>query len=274
MKLAISNIAWDSSEDVSIRKVLEELQIRAIEVAPTKLSSNPFGCSPDIIRNYKDFWKTAGIDIVAMQSLLFGRPELKLFESEESREALFDYIRGIMILGADLGSSVFVFGSPKNRIKGTLDDTEALAIAVPFFRRLGEIATTLGARFCIEPNPPAYGCDFIVNTEEGIALVKEVAHPGVALHLDAAAMVLNGEDIESAIRNASPYLAHVHISEPFLNEVKEGTVDHSLIKRVLTEVSYEGFVSIEMKDGLSNSNVQTVKRCLELIMKTYFNFGG
>lgn len=269
MELSISNIAWDSSEDTKIRSLLNELQINFIEVAPTKITASPLTCTVQELNAYNEFWNSKGISIVSLQSLLFGRPDLLLFGTEEVREELYRYIIKILDLGVKLGAKSFVFGSPKNRLKNALHIKQAYEIAVPFFSSLGGYAESLGARICIEPNPPQYGCDFIRNTQEGIEFIEAIGSPGVRLHLDAAALFLNGEDIKRSIAAASPYLSHFHISEPYLEEVKAGCVDHRKINSMLKEINYNGFISIEMKEGLSESNVETVRRSLEFVKDIY-----
>lgn len=41
MNLSISNIAWDSKEDTSVIALLNELNVKGIEVAPTKIWTTP-----------------------------------------------------------------------------------------------------------------------------------------------------------------------------------------------------------------------------------------
>ncbi|MOA32344.1 Xylose isomerase-like TIM barrel [compost metagenome] len=142
-------------------------------------------------------------------------------------------------------------------------------IAVPFFFELGSFAAQENTTLCIEANPKVYGCDFITNTEEAISLVQKVNHPGFQLHLDAGAMELNNEDVYSTIEKAMPYLKHFHISEPYLNLVGTGQTKHKEMAGVLRTLGYKNWVSIEMKSGLSSSNIQSVEKALAFALKTY-----
>ena len=106
---------------------------------------------------------------------------------------------------------------------------------------------TVGAMDRIEPNPPEYGCDYVMTSVEGAALVRSLGTPGLGLHLDAAAMALAGEPAAPAIHGAATVLRHFHASEPFLAPLGSGRVDHRELGAALARVDYQGWVSLEMR---------------------------
>lgn len=270
MELSISNLTWEVNEDEAVKDILISLNVNNIEIALTKIWSNPLDAKEAEIKKYREYWDANGINIVALQSLLFGRPDLEMFSDTTKRQEMLEYLSKIIELGAGLGAKAFVFGSPKNRLVGELNYSKAMEIAIEFFYKLGEKAHMHNTVFCIEPNPKVYNCDFITTTEEGINLVKEVNHPGFGLHLDAAGMTLSNENIEESIERSASYLTHFHISEPQLNMVQNGQVDHKTFSRLLKEINYANYISIEMKPGLINSNTETVKKSLEFVLREYF----
>lgn len=270
MKLSISNLTWELQEDPSVLQILKERNVNAIEVAPTKIWDNPTEATDEQILDYRSFWNKNDIEIVAYQSLLFGRSDLDIFSSEAKRLETLDYLKKIIVLGSKLGGKAFVFGSPKNRLVGETNPTKAIGIATEFFYQLGETANEHSVVFCVEPNPKEYGCDFITNTTEAIQLVKEVNHPGFGLHLDAGGMVINNEPIEEVVEKAAPFIQHFHISEPNLNMVKGNEVVHKQFARALHSIGYDKYVSIEMKPGLNDSNLISVKDSLEFVQDVYF----
>jgi len=269
MKLAISNIAWQIHEESQIADLLQESGVTAVEIAPTKICENPLCASSEEISAYKKFWQLRGIDIVAMQALLFGRPDLTLFESSEKREETLSYLLGIVRLASELGVRSLVFGSPKNRSRGQLNLSQAEAIAVDFFGRVGETAAKLGVVLCIEPNPAIYGCDFVTDSQQGLALVNQVNSPGFGLHLDAAGMTLSEEEIAPAIARCSEKLCHFHISEPQLAPIGSGGVQHSVFAQALAAVNYQGWMSIEMRSSSAESNAEMVKKALKTTLSFY-----
>lgn len=270
MNLSISNIAWNAEEDNNVLGVLRGYNITALEVAPTKIWNDPVNCSIEEIEKYRLKWEDCGIKIVAMQSLLFGQPNLVLFEDENTRTQMKNYLKKIIEIAGVLGIKALVFGSPKNRLSGHLNKLEQISIASSFFNEVGQYAVDNNLIFCIEPNPHQYGCDFVTNTQQGIDLVKEVNHPGFQLHLDTGALILNEENFAESIENSLPYLAHFHISEPYLNLVGSGTHNHHHeISKILKELNYENHISIEMKNALLPSNVESVRRVLDFVSEIY-----
>ncbi len=271
MKIAISNIAWQIEEESYIAGIMQEIGIRGVEIAPTKIWRYPLSATNDEIEFYRNFWQSRGIEIIAMQSLLFGRQDLTIFQDSNKRRETFDYLSGMIELGSKLGASVLVFGSPKNRSIGNLDWREAEDIALSFFYNLGEIAVKHGLIFCIEPNPTAYNCDFITNSQQGLELVSKTNSKGFGLHLDAAGITLSQEAIETAIKQSLNFLYHFHISEPYLGQVGGGKVDHQRFSDTLTHLNYDRWKSIEMKAQNPDSNHVSVMRSLETAIKYYGN---
>src|SRR3989344_2444406 len=141
MKLAISNIAWNKQEDKEVRDILQKQHISAIEIAPGIIWDDPVKTSLNDVKTYRAFWNKAGIHIVAMQGLLFGHADLKLFDDTDSRKRMYDYLVKIIGLASSLGIQSLVFGSPKNRIiPDGMSETNALDIAFDFFNSLGFVA--------------------------------------------------------------------------------------------------------------------------------------
>lgn len=269
MKIAISNIAWDASENDTAAEIITSHGVGAIETAPTKAWEKPETATDARIDEYAGYWKDKGLQIVSSQSLLFGHPELEIFTTPESREQTFQYLAQIIHVCARMGATALVFGSPKNRLVRDMPASQAMDIAIDFFRRLGEVAEKEKACFCIEPNPADYACDFVRTAAEGVDLVKRVDHPGFRLHLDAAAMTLNNENYAKSIEASFPYLQHFHASEPYLGVLGEGKTQHAVIAPVLRSLGYDKWVSIEMKNGLRTPNTDAVKKALEVVTGIY-----
>jgi D-psicose/D-tagatose/L-ribulose 3-epimerase len=249
VRFAVSNIAWPRELDSAVAEVLNELGIGGVEIAPTKIHSQPLAATAAEIEAVRAFWAARGIAIVAAQSLLFGKPELTLFESESIRQATFDYLAGVIRFCGMLGAKSLVFGSPKNRRIGSLRIHEANRIAVDFFTRVAEVAATAGTCVVLEANPPLYGADFITTAADAIALVERVNHPGFRLHLDSGCMTLAGDPIHETFANGRSLLQHFHVSEPNLDPPGDtGQVDHAAFAAELHAIGYSGWVSLEMRE--------------------------
>jgi D-psicose/D-tagatose/L-ribulose 3-epimerase len=270
MRLAISNIAWPAGEDTAVAPMLHAHGVEGVELALTKVWSEPLEMPAAEVRAYRDTWEKQGLRIAALQALLFGKPHLTLFGRESVRRQMLDYLAAIVERAGWLGASALVFGSPKNRQRGEQSPSEAWAIAVPFFRELGRIARQHGVYFCIEPNPSAYGCDFVTTVAEGIELVDAVGEEGFGLHLDTGGMALAGDPPTASIASAGERCRHFHVSEPFLAEVGGGTVPHGECARALHARGYRGWVSIEMGETKAVDGWQAaIERALGFVQMTY-----
>lgn len=272
MNLAVSSIAWQYEEEIEIAETLQELGITSVELAPTKIWDDPTKASVQDAAKVVEWWKGYGIEVVAFQSMLFARPDLKLFESEQNRAECLQYLKDFIVLAGWMGAKKMVFGSPKNRQRGDMPYDEAFAIAKNFFTEIAKTANENNVVFCIEPNAPQYNCDFVTTAKEGAELVQAVNHPGFGLHLDTACMALAGDNIPDSIRANHDLIQHFHISSPMLEQVEaRDDVDHEGASSALYEVGYDKIISIEMRPGESGTNCNRVERAVKFARQTYLN---
>lgn len=249
MRLAVSNIAWPAADQPAVLAALRGLGVTAVEVAPTKLFPDPAAATPADIDAARRHFADQGFAIVAAQALLFGQPELTLFDSAETRDRTLDYIARVLAACGRLGAGACVFGSPKNRRRGALPDADANDIAVSFFRRLAARAADAGTAVVLEANPPRYGADFVTRAADAIGLVRAVDHPAFRLHLDTACMTLAGDAIAATFDAGYPLLGHFHVSEPDLAAPGPGgALDHAAFSAELRRRGYAGWVSVEMRE--------------------------
>jgi D-psicose/D-tagatose/L-ribulose 3-epimerase len=249
MELAISNLAWLQQEKIQIGKILKQNNIRGLEVIPGRSFKNYNTTTEKGAAQVARFWARRGISLVAMQSLTFGKPELQVFGSEDSRRATHAHLIKMMDLARTLGVPTLVFGSPKNRVIGDQNRNQAIQRGLEFFNEVGNSALERGVKLLIEPVSAGYGCDFATTTQETFEFVQEVANAGIGMHLDTGTMSMNGEDIASTIASIAGNINHVHISEPKLGLVGPGPTNHALVAACLKDTNYNGWVSIEMLNG-------------------------
>jgi D-psicose/D-tagatose/L-ribulose 3-epimerase len=269
MRIAISNLAWDVSEDEEMARVLARNSVDAIDVAPGKYFPEPVSAPAAEIARVRDFWASRGIAITGMQALLFGTTGLNLFGPARSRSAMRDRLAAICRIGQGLGATRLVFGSPRNRDRGTLSDAEAGALAIPFFREVGDIAARHDVVFCIEAAPPEYGGNFLTTTGETAAMVRAIGHPAIRLHLDTGILTLRGEDAGCTIDSHADIVGHVHASEPHLVVLGDGGVPHARIADALRRKLPAQIVSIEMVATKDQPHAESVARALDVALRCY-----
>lgn len=268
MRLAVSNIAWEPREDDAVAALLRRYQVGGVEIAPTTWRERPLEASSAEVAAYRRSWEDRGLSIMSLQSLLFGHPEMQLFGDPTAREAMRDYLCRTIDLGAELGARTLVFGSPKNRRRGSMPLKDAMSIACDFLRQIGERARARGVVFCLEANPPAYDCDFITTTSEAVTLCEQVDDAGVRINADLGGMTMAGEGAAQTIRAAAPFIAHVHASEPHLAELG-AAADHRTAADALAAIDYRGWVSIEMRAAGGGGNVAAIERAVVRATRAY-----
>ncbi len=269
MRLAISNIAWDVQEDVAVAKLLGMFGVDAVDVAPGKYFPDPANAKDVDILNVKQCWADRGIEITGMQALLFGTTGLNVFGDSRSQEAMLDHLRAVCRIGAGLGATRLVFGSPKNRDRSGLSDVQTLELAVCFFRRLGDVAKDHGVFVCLEPNPIRYGANFMTTSEETAHIVAAVSHGSIRMQFDTGALTINGESPEVALECSARLIGHVHASEPDLVPLGDGGTDHQLMHKALNNYLPDHVVSIEMVATKAESHLQSIERALTCAIDYY-----
>jgi D-psicose/D-tagatose/L-ribulose 3-epimerase len=272
--MAVSNLAWDAGEDADVAELMLSLGITGLEIAPTRIWESPLSSSQTHRAEYKARWADHGITIVSLQALLFGRPDLTLFESAAARTSTFDYLRGMIELAADVGASRLVFGSPRNRARGAMAKDEADEIAITFFRAVGDFAVQAGCVFCLEPNPPQYDCDWITTVEEGSRFVRDVGHAGIGLNADSGGITLAGEEPAAIIPKTASEIAHFHISEPQLSPIGDGGVTHPSFARALSASGYDGWTSVEMRPPAADGRLAVLAKSFGLAVEYYGQTSG
>jgi D-psicose/D-tagatose/L-ribulose 3-epimerase len=248
MRLCISNIAWRREEEPAVAELLRWEGVRHVEIAPTRIADDPATLTPAMLERYRNWWADHGVSIVAMQALLFGRPDLVIFGEAAARNATVAYLRIIIEIAASLGAETLVFGSPRNRLTNGLPATEVEQIEKEFFSAVGAHAAAHGVTFCVEANPSVYGCDYLQTIAEVRAMLRRVGSPGLGVHIDSGAMEINGESIETLDGLNAGSIRHVHVSEPSLQPVgSSGAAIHRALGSFLRRQQYDRYVSIEMR---------------------------
>lgn len=269
MKLSISNIAWPVKEEESYLNLIKKLGCSGVEIAPSRLWPKPIKASQEDCYSYKSLVKKCGLEISAMQALLYTRRDLGLFRDPEIETETVKYLKELCRLAADLETQVLVFGSPANRKRGDIPLDEAFERAASFFSKVAPTAEKLGVRICIEPLRPQE-TDFITTAEEGFRLVEMVNSAGFGLHLDAKALAEEGDKHLHIFKNVLQQLRHFHINDPNLTEINStGFVDHLSMGKAIRNAGYNRYVSVEMRTLPDYHNV--IRRSLQIAREAYLD---
>lgn len=252
-RLAISNIAWKPAEHEAVYALLQDLGVRGLEIAPGLAFAgepDPVVPSEAAITAFLQTLELRGLELVSMQSLLFGVQDALLFGSDNQRSRFKEGLMRAAGFARRLGVKNLVMGSPTNRaIPDGMSRGEAWRIAATLFREIGDYCFQFGAKLALEPNPAAYGTNFLTCVGETVEFLQMAGHPALTLNFDIGSMHMNGE-IDAADRwfaKAGPFVSHVHISEPQLAPAPKDARQFEALARSILARGYTGWMSIEMR---------------------------
>lgn len=258
IRLAVSNIAWEKSDDEAIYTAMQQAGFTGLELAPTRIfPDRPYEnlTSAALFGGYlKNRW---GFSVPSIQSIWYGQSG-SIFDAGDV-ETLLDYTSQAYQFAHALNCPSLVFGCPRNR---NLPEGADPAAADRFFSRAGTLAARYGVRLAIEANPPCY-TNFLNGTAEAFALVKRLENPGLAVNLDLSTMLAQGERLTDFIDDLC-YVSHVHISEPGLAPIRPRP-EHRQLALLLGAVGYRGYVSVEM----GRTDKDTVLRTIDYIAEVF-----
>lgn len=266
MRISISNIAWDPTDDEAVAVLLNKYCVDAIDIAPGKYFPDVAVATSEDIALVRAAWERRGVALLGMQSLFFGRNGLNLFD-RETQPAMLEHLANVCRLAECLGVRALVFGSPKCRDRGQLEQTAVDDISADFFSRAGDIAARHGTVLCLEANPPQYGCNFMTTTLEAAYVVRCVAHPAVRLHLDTGTLTINQESLSETLHQCGDLVGYAHASEPNLAPLGSVMTDHDTFARAMRLAGLHT-ISIEMLTPVDR-RLAAIERALQVATQYY-----
>ncbi|HET7770413.1 MAG TPA: sugar phosphate isomerase/epimerase [Chloroflexota bacterium] len=115
-------------------------------------------------------------------------------------------------------------------------------------RAAGERAARHGVTLAVELLN-RFETHFVNTTEDGLALIAEVRHPNVTLHLDTFHLNVEEKSVPGAITRAGAHLSHVHAAENDRGVVGSGHIDWPAVAAALRQLGYSGWVTAETFTG-------------------------
>ena len=267
MRISISNIAWDPTEDDAVVALLHKYQLDAIDIAPGKYFPQPAQATHEDIARVRTWWKERGIDIVGMQSLLFGTKGFNVFS--DSSQDMLNYLTQICRVAGELGSTQMVFGSPRNRDRSGLTDRECKEKAYGFFQELGDTAKRYGVTICLEPNPTFYGANFMTTCLETDEMVRFIDHPNIRMQFDTGALAINGEDPQEVLNRSHDVISHIHASERNLVPLGDGDTQHAQMAHAAKSYLPHHTVTIEMRASTHEPHLVAMERAIQIAQLHY-----
>ncbi|NUP99174.1 MAG: sugar phosphate isomerase/epimerase [Armatimonadetes bacterium] len=246
MRFSICNEMFGEMPFDEVCRIAADIGYQGVEVAPFVLADSINAIDQAQRQRLRETAGAHGLEIVGLHWLLIKPEGLHMTTPDDAlRARTRDYFIDLVHGCADLGGSILVCGSPKQR--NVMDDYQASwDRLVEVFKPVAQAAGERGVTFCIEPLGPPEN-EFITNAAEGRRMVEAVGHPNFQLILDVKAMSA-GEpgDIGQAIRDSAAVLKHFHANDANLLGPGMGDTDHAPIAAALKEIGYDGWVSVEV----------------------------
>ena len=126
------------------------------------------------------------------------------------------------------------------------DMTGTMKTAARAIRELADYALPKGIRLILEPISKKE-VNFIHSTQDGLRLAQMVDRQNFGLMVDTYHMYLEDADLLESFYEGAPYIWHIHFSDSNRRYPGSGVIDFEKIVRTLEDISYNGFVSLEIE---------------------------
>ncbi len=247
MKFAICNEIFKGWPIDKIFKYAAGLGYDAVEIAPFTLADSVTQIAAQERRRIRESAAQSGIAVAGIHWVLVKPEGLYMNHTDPAvRQRTAEYFCGLVDFCADVGGSIIVVGSPKQRnILPGVSREQATEWALGTFKPAVGRAEERGVTICVEPLTPAE-TNFINTAAEAIAFVHRLPSQHFKIILDAKAMCSEAKPAAQIIRESAPHFAHFHANDKNLKGPGFGEVDFVPMAQALNETAYNGFVSVEV----------------------------
>jgi sugar phosphate isomerase/epimerase len=256
MKFALCNEtfeSWNTEAGFDFPRVFDYIKqcgYTGVEVAPFTIARDAFQIPASKRVEIRRQAEHAGLEITGLHWLL-AKTEGYYLTSPDAvmRQKTADYFLELIRLCADLGGKFMVLGSPQQRnLLSGVTKNQALDYAADTLLKIVPMLETTGVQIALEPLAPKE-TNFLQTAEEGVELIQKIgAAKQIALHLDCKAMSSENVPIPELIRQHRESLIYFHANDPNLQGPGFGSLRFEPILQALTEIGYDGWVSVEVFD--------------------------
>jgi len=268
MRYCICNEVFGDWPWEQVCDFIRGLGYEGLEVAPFTLAERAEAVSAARRRELRRSAESRGIAVVGLHWLLVKPAGLHVTHPDRDvRRRTADYFIELVQLCADLGGSVMVIGSPKQRnLLPGVTPGQAADFAAEVFTAALLSAERLGVTLALEALSPA-DTNFITTVEEAIELADRIGHPNFSVNLDMKAMSSEARRIPDVIRAAAGRFAHVQVNDPSGRGPGMGDLRYEPIFAALKQAGYDGWLSVEAFDFTPGPEA-TARQSIEYLVRT------
>jgi len=250
IRLGICNELFENWDFSRVCQFVKQTGYDGLEIAPFTLAPLITDLAPAKRRELRTIVHDAGLETIGLHWLLAKTEGLHLTSPEPAvRRATGDYLVALAEATVDLGGTVLVLGSPKQRsLLPGVSYEQALDYALDVFDRVMPQIGAMGIDLCLEPLAPD-DTDFVNTCSQAMEVINQVDHPHFKLHLDVKAQSSEtGATVAELTRRYAALAGHFHAQDVNLRAPGMGRVDFGPIMQALVDARYDRWVSIEVFD--------------------------
>jgi sugar phosphate isomerase/epimerase len=269
IRLGICNELFECWDFERVCQTVSSLGYQGLEIAPFTLASRIVDVSPERRRQLRSMVEDAGLTTIGLHWLLAKTEGFYLTSPDaQVRRRTEDYLIALAEATRDLGGSLMVFGSPKQRdLLPGVSREQATGYAVEVFSRIVPALEGLGVDLCLEPLAKSE-TNFLNTCAEATALIEQIDHPRFKLHMDVKAQSdESGTTVPALIHRHAPKAGHFHAQDINLRGPGMGDVDFGPIMRALVESRYDRWVSVEVFD-FSPGALETARQSIACLNRS------
>ena len=167
-------------------------------------------------------------------------------EDREKRERGKTFLKKSIDIAHELGSDQLsgVIYAPWALLKGRRRTGWEYENCVESLREVADYAKSADVYLCLEP-VNRYEGYFLNTSEQGKALLKDIGHKYVKLHLDSFQMNIEEQSMYEAVKTAGEDLYHFHVCASHRGIPGTGHIEWDEIFKAFKEIGYDNWLVIE-----------------------------
>jgi sugar phosphate isomerase/epimerase len=252
MRIALCNEVLGTMPLASQCEFAAHLGYDGLEIAPFTLGDAPERITSAEARRLRGVVEASGLVVTGLHWLLLKPAGLSITDPDAAvRARTLEVVKRLIGLCAELGGSVLVHGSPKQR-QIAAGETHATACGrlTEFLADAARVAAAHGVTYCLEPLGRVETA--LINTvAEAAEVVRAVADPALRTMIDcSAAGATETQSLPELIDTWLPtgLVGHVQVNDPNRRAPGQGEMRFGPIFAALQRHGYDKTVAVEPFD--------------------------
>jgi sugar phosphate isomerase/epimerase len=268
IRLGICNELFEGWDFARVCRTIREIGYDGVEIAPFTLAPRIHDLKKTRRSELRSIANDAGIEVIGLHWLLAQTEGFYLTTPDKGvREATAYYLKALAEATKDLGGSLMVLGSPRQRdlLPGVTYE-QAADYAIEVFEEILPTLDSFGVDLCLEPLAPSE-TNFLNTSDQAMVLIERIGHPRLKLHMDVKAQSSEaGTTVPDLIGRFASRAGHFHAQDVNLRGPGMGEVDYGPILAALVESGYDRWVSVEVFD-FSPGAEETARRSFDCLKR-------